>query len=159
MAKKAVKKKAVKKTVPVKAAPAKKAAVKKTAVKKVVKKVSRPSGSAEKKIAPARPEKLAGTSLGRPLVTAEEKLYFLFREDYHARQVFEFLRIETVGELERFSPQEIIHILSTPIRRTVDGIRKQLARQKRYLREDIEFARKFRDVDPPRSTGTSSASS
>src|SRR5688572_20919736 len=30
-------------------------------------------------------------SLGRPTVTAEEKLFMLFHEDYEARQVFEFL--------------------------------------------------------------------
>lgn len=150
MAKKAVKKKAVKKAVPAKASPAKKAATKKVATKKVVKKVVRktPPPAAKKPNETTRPAQPAGDSLGRPLVTAEEKLYFLFREDYPARQVFEFLRVETVGELERFSPQEIIHILSTPIRRTVDGIRKRLAREKRHLKDDVEFARKFRDSEP-----------
>ncbi|MCC7421759.1 MAG: hypothetical protein IT428_15870 [Planctomycetaceae bacterium] len=150
MAKKAVKKKPVKKVVAAKASPAKKAAAKKVATKKVVKKVVRktPPPAAKKASETTRPAKPAGDSLGRPMVTAEEKLYFLFREDYHARQVFEFLRVETVGELERFSPQEIIHILSTPIRRTVDSIRKRLAREKRHLRDDVEFARKFRDSEP-----------
>ncbi|MBS0205304.1 MAG: hypothetical protein JSS49_20565 [Planctomycetes bacterium] len=79
-------------------------------------------------------------SLGRPLVTQEEKLYMLFHNDYHARQVFEFLRVETVKELEQYSPQQIIHLLSKPIRTTVDRIRQRLAELKRSLREDESFA-------------------
>ena len=38
----------------------------------------------------------------------------LFHDDFHARQVFDFLRAETVGDLEQHSPQEIIHRLSRP---------------------------------------------
>jgi hypothetical protein len=79
-------------------------------------------------------------SLGRPTVTAEEKLFMLFHEDYEARQVFEFLRAETVADLEQFSPQEIIHRLSRPIRETVDRIRTRLADRNRCLAGDAEFA-------------------
>ena len=79
-------------------------------------------------------------TLGRPTITAEEKLFMLFHEDYEARQVFEFLRAETVADLERFSPQEIIHRLSRPIRETVDRIRTKLAERNRCLSEDEEFA-------------------
>ena len=102
---------------PAKAAkkPAKKAPVKKRAMKKRV-------------------------SLGRPTVTAEEKLFMLFHGDYEARQVFEFLRAETVADLEQFSPQEIIHRLSRPIRETVDRIRIALAQKNRCLVGDEEFA-------------------
>jgi len=78
-------------------------------------------------------------SLGRPTITAEEKL-FMFHEDYEARQVFEFLRAETVADLEKFSPQEIIHRLSRPIRDTVDRIRVRLAERNRCLAEDEAFA-------------------
>jgi hypothetical protein len=89
---------------------------------------------AGKKKAPAPP------SLGRPLVTAEEKLYLLFKEDYEARQVFEFLRVESVGDLERYSPEEIVKILSAPIRTTVQRIRQRLAEKKRALQGDEAFA-------------------
>jgi hypothetical protein len=82
-------------------------------------------------------------SLGRPLVRIEEKLYLLFKEDYEARQIFEFLRVETVGDLEKFSAQQIIQILSTPVRRTVERIRERLAENKRSLRDDASFAREY----------------
>ena len=106
-----------------KSAPAKKP-VKMPAAKKAAKK-------------PARTKKI---SLGRPTVTAEEKLFMLFHGDYEARQVFEFLRAETVGELEQFSPQEIIHRLSRPIRETVDRIRNTLAERNRCLAGDETYA-------------------
>src|SRR5262245_40011731 len=97
---------------------------------------------------PAKKSSKAGTkrknkrkpSLGRPTVTAEEKLFMLFHEDYEARQVFEFLRAETVAELEQHTPQDIIHRLSRPIRETVDRIRKKLAERNRCLAGDEEFA-------------------
>jgi len=92
----------------------------------------------KKKVAPKRkPKKI---SLGRPTVTGEEKLFMLFHEDYEARQVFEFLRAETVADLEQHTPQDIIHRLSRPIRETVDRIRKKLADRNRCLTGDEEFA-------------------
>jgi hypothetical protein len=102
-----------------------------------------------KKPAPTKKKKPAATkkkaapktpTLGRPTVTAEEKLFMLFHGDYEARQVFEFLRAETVGDLEQFSPQEIIHRLSRPIRETVDRIRTALAARNRCLAGDEPFA-------------------
>ena len=106
---------------------------KKTTAKKKkqapAKKSSRPSKKRTRKI-----------SLGRPTVTAEEKLFMLFHEDYEARQVFEFLRAETVGDLEQHSPQDIIHRLSRPIREMVDRIRKRLADRNRCLAGDEQFA-------------------
>jgi hypothetical protein len=89
----------------------------------------RPAAKSHKKI-----------SLGRPTVTAEEKLFMLFHEDYEARQVFQFLRAETVADLEKFSPQDIIHRLSRPIRETVDRIRAKLADRNRCLADDAQFA-------------------
>ena len=79
-------------------------------------------------------------SLGRPTVTAEEKLFMLFHEDYEARQVFEFLRAETVADLEKFTPHDIIHRLSRPIREMVDRIRVKLADRNRCLAGDQQFA-------------------
>jgi hypothetical protein len=106
----------------------KKKAPKKSPKKSVAKKANSPK---------KRPKKI---SLGRPTITAEEKLFMLFHEDYEARQVFEFLRAETVADLEAFTPQEIIHRLSRPIRETVDRIRNRLADRNRSLAGDAEYA-------------------
>ena len=107
---------------------------KKKSAKKPVKKPAAKKKTAVKKKAVKK------ISLGRPTITAEEKLFMLFHEDYEARQVFEFLRAETVADLEQFSPQEIIHRLSRPIRETVDRIRTRLADRNRCLAGDAEFA-------------------
>src|SRR6185503_8364685 len=98
------------------------------AAKKSAAKVSRKKGVAK---APA---------LGRPKVTGEELLFLLFKEDYHARQIFDFLRVERVKELEQFSPQQIVRMLSRPVTETVDRIRRKLAEKNRCLREDQTFA-------------------
>src|SRR5438876_11222320 len=105
--------------------------------KKKTKKMARAKPAARRAPSKKRPKRI---SLGRPTVTAEEKLFMLFHEDYEARQVFEFLRAETVADLEEFSPQEIIHRLSRPIRETVDRIRTKLAERKRCLAGDESFA-------------------
>ncbi|HEX5102352.1 MAG TPA: hypothetical protein VFV87_00975 [Pirellulaceae bacterium] len=109
-------------------------AKKKTAKKKPAKKAVKKAAARKAK---KKPKKI---SLGRPTVTAEEKLFMLFHEDYEARQVFEFLRAETVADLEQHSPQDIIHRLSRPIRETVDRIRKKLADRNRCLTGDEQFA-------------------
>lgn len=111
-----------------KAAPRKKTAAKKATAKKAT--AGKKKGAARKTAA----------SLGRPKVTGDEKLYLLFRDDYHARQIFEFLRVETVRDLEQFGPQEIIDRLSHPIRQTVDRIRTLLADKNRALKDDRPFA-------------------
>jgi hypothetical protein len=116
---------------------------KKQPLKKSARPAIKPAKKAAKKSAkksPAKRRPAKKISLGRPTVTAEEKLFMLFHGDYEARQVFEFLRAETVGELEQFSPQEIIHRLSRPIRETVDRIRVALAHKNRCLAGDEEFA-------------------
>jgi hypothetical protein len=105
--------------------------------KKTAKKKKPQRRGAPKKAASKRTRKI---SLGRPTVTAEEKLFMLFHEDYEARQVFEFLRAESVADLERFTPQEIVHRLSRPIRETVDRIRRKLADRNRCLAGDEAFA-------------------
>lgn len=100
----------------------------------------------KRKAAPRRPVRKTvsppapAPSLGRPTVTGEEKLYLLFKEDYHARQIFEFLGVETVKELERFSAKEIVRRLSQPITKTVDRIRRKLAEKKRCLLNDEAYA-------------------
>ncbi len=89
-----------------------------------------------------------GPSLGRPKVTGEELLFMLFKEDYHARQIFDFLRVEKVKDLEQYSPQQIVKLLSRPITETVERIRRKLAEKNRCLRDDAEFAAELRSVRP-----------
>jgi hypothetical protein len=79
--------------------------------------------------------------LGRPKVSGDEKLYLLFKEDYHARQIFAFLGVETVRDLEQYSPRQIVQLLSRPIKTTVERIRHKLAEKNRYLLDDDKFAR------------------
>lgn len=98
---------------------------------------------ASKPVASKKPEPAPEVSLGRPLVTQEEKLYMLFKDDFHARQIFEFLRVQTVKELEQYSPSQIVRILSKPLTNTVERIRQRLAEMKRSLREDETFAADF----------------
>lgn len=83
-------------------------------------------------------------TLGKPTISGEEKLYMLFHGDYHARQIFEFLQVDTVKELEKFSPGEIIDRLSKPIHDTVQRIREQLARRNRCLAGDEKFVIEYR---------------
>ena len=97
----------------------------------------------DSKSKPAKKRAAPTPSLGRPLITAEEKLYLLFKEEYDARQVFEFLRVETVGDLEKFSPEQIVKLLSKPIRTTVARIREKLAEKNRHLLDDTAFAVEF----------------
>jgi hypothetical protein len=121
--------------------------VKKKAAKAAKKKAATRTANKTKKTKKKAPARRASATLGRPLVTGEEKLYLLFKEDYHARQVFDFLRVETVKDLEQYTPQDIVHILSKPIRQTVDGIRRRLAEKNRCLSGDEEFALKQREYD------------
>ena len=101
--------------------------------------------SATKKPVARKAVKEPEVSLGRPLVTQEEKLYMLFKDDYHARQIFEFLRVNTLKELEELSPQQIVRRVSKPVFDTVDRIRQTLAEMKRSLRDDEAYAKEYRD--------------
>src|SRR5262245_2596475 len=107
---------------------------------KQVNKSTKSKAKRSKAKSPAKKPRAKKLPLGRPTVSAEEKLFMLFHEDYEARQVFEFLRAETVADLEKFAPQEIIHRLSRPIRDTVDRIRTRLADRNRCLAGDEQFA-------------------
>jgi hypothetical protein len=121
---------------------AKKQVGKKKAAKSATKKSAVKKGTASKKPPRAvkKPAAAKPPTLGRPKVTGEELLYLLFKEDYHARQVFEFLRVNTVKELEQFSATEIIRRLSQPVRTTVERIRQTLAQYNRCLSDDLEYA-------------------
>ncbi len=79
-------------------------------------------------------------SLGRPKVTGEEDLDMFFKEDFHARQIFKFLNVHTLKDLERYSSGEILRRLANPIKETVERIRRSLAQFNRCLNGDEEFA-------------------
>ena len=111
-------------------------------------KVAKKTGKSAQKVA-SRKQPSAQPSLGRPLVTGEELLFMLFKEDYHARQIFDFLRVERVKELEAFSPDEIVKILSQPITETVNRIRRKLAEKHRSLKNDATFALASRSSEAP----------
>jgi hypothetical protein len=76
-------------------------------------------------------------------VPATAELDQMFLKDYEARQVFEFLGVKTVKDLEEHPPQEIIERLTGPLVQTVDRIRKALAVNNRYLAGDQQFAIQF----------------
>ncbi|MEZ6145613.1 MAG: hypothetical protein R3B91_09415 [Planctomycetaceae bacterium] len=121
-----------------KAAP-KQAVKKKPAAKRVAKKVSK-----TKKNVPAKRKAVKRpVALGRPRVPGTADLDRMFRNDYEARQVFEFLKVKTVKELEEHSPEIIIHELTAPLMRTVERIRKALAVNNRFLAGDQKFAVEF----------------
>ena len=124
--------------------PTKKKAV---AVKVKPKRATRKPSVVTKPVASKKLDTAPEVSLGRPLVTQEEKHYMLFKDDFHARQIFEFLRVQTVKELEQYSPSQIVRIISKPITNTVERIRQRLAELKRSLREDENYAAEFLATD------------
>jgi len=138
----ASKKRAVKKPSKKKSAKKKTAAkAKKSAVKKKKKKASSKSaGKTVKKKKTAKKKSARKASLGRPKFTGEALLDEVFKQDYHARQIFTFLGVSTLKELEKFGPEEIVNRLSAPLVQTVQQIRNRLADNNRHLAEDIDYA-------------------
>jgi len=104
--------------------------------KKVVKKL--PARSAKKKTRATR-----AASLGRPRLPADAQLDLVFQKDYQAREIFGFLGVHTIRELEAFPPGEIIEKLTSPVVQTVERIRKTLALSNRCLANDKRFALDF----------------
>lgn len=146
--------KAVKKTVqksPAGQPAAKKAAQRKkssgTSAKKsrVTKKVERPAARKSTASKSAAKKSAAKKSLGRPRIPGDARLDLIFQKDYQAREVFEFLGVTTLRDLERFGPDEIIQKLTSPMVQTVGRIRKALAVANRSLADDAEFAIEFRE--------------
>jgi len=85
-----------------------------------------------------------GIDLGRARISGTAELDQHFLKDYEARQVFSFLNVKTLKELEGLSPQEIIDRLTAPMLQTVNRIRKALALQNRCLAGDQKFAVEFK---------------
>jgi hypothetical protein len=143
-----------------KAAPKKKASAKKTGKKVVAKKAAKKkaapkkSAASSQKRAPkaasskATPSTKAkrddGPSLGRPTAKVDAKLDDLFLRDFKAREVFDFLNVDTLRDLEQFSPEEIVEKLTAPMVQTVTRIRKALAIRNRSLKGDKSFAAEFK---------------
>lgn len=108
------------------------AAKRKTAAKTIKKKV---------------PKKQAASAvLGRARIAGTAELDRYFAKDYEAREVFHFLGVKTLKELEQYSPDEIVELLTQPVVRTVDRIRKALALQNRCLAGDQRFAMEFKKL-------------
>lgn len=95
--------------------------------------------ASRKKTATKKPK-----SLGRPRVTADAKLDHVFQKDYQAREIFEFLGVTTIRELEVYGPAEIVDRLTAPMVQTVQRIRKTLALVNRCLANDRQFALDFK---------------
>lgn len=136
----AARKSAKKRPVPAKKATATKAAKKKTPTapgkaKRVTKVAKKPSA---RKVSAAK-------KLGRPRIPGDARLDLVFQKDLQAREVFEFLGVATVRELEQFEPDEIIRRLTSPVVQTVGRIRKALAVANRSLANDQQFAIEFRE--------------
>ena len=79
----------------------------------------------------------------RVKVAADARLDFLFQKDYQAREIFDFLKVQTLRELEEHAPQDIIDRLTGPMVQTVQRIRKTLALVHRHLAKDEKFAKEF----------------
>lgn len=128
-----------------KSAKKKKSAVKRKSVKKPARKKSKTSGrSTTRKAAAARRKVKKPKTLGRPRLPSDAKLDLVFQKDYQAREIFGFLRVQTLRELEEWSPDEIIEKLTGPMVQTVQRIRKALALSNRCLANDLKFALDFK---------------
>jgi hypothetical protein len=120
--------------------------------KSVVAKKSAASGggpkrtAAERLLSAKRAKKLVVNArlLGRPRLPSDARLDFVFQKDYQAREVFTFLGVHTIRELEEFGPDEIIKRLTGPMVQTVERIRKVLALSNRSLAKDRDYALKFK---------------
>jgi hypothetical protein len=104
-----------------------------------------------------KPARRKSTGFGRVRVPADARLELVFQKDYQAREIFDFLKVQTIRELEQFAPHEILDRLTGPMQQTVLRIRKTLALVNRHLVRDEKFAAEFlREVSPvsakPRSS-------
>jgi hypothetical protein len=80
---------------------------------------------------------------GRVKIPVDARLDLVFQKDYQAREIFDFLKVQTVRELEHFGAEEIIERLTGPLVQTVQRIRKTLALANRHLAKDEKFAKAF----------------
>jgi len=130
------------------AAAAKKVAKKKKAppARKAGKKSSSPArkkGAAAPRARKTVVRKQKPGLFGRVKLPVDARLDLVFQKDYQAREIFDFLKVQTIRELEQFGPDEIIDRLTGPMVQTVQRIRKTLAFANRHLAKDEKFAKAF----------------
>jgi hypothetical protein len=125
------------------------------AVKKPAKKAAAPkkatSNTAKKSAGAKKPglRRKKSSGFGRVRVPVDARLDLVFQKDYQAREIFEFLKVQSIRELEQFGPDEILERLTGPMQQTVLRIRKTLALVNRHLARDEKFAKEFlREVLP-----------
>jgi hypothetical protein len=125
------------------------------AVKKPVKKAAAPkkatSKTAKKSAGAKKPalRRKKSSGFGRVRVPVDARLDLVFQKDYQAREIFDFLKVQSIRELEQFGPDEILERLTGPMQQTVLRIRKTLALVNRHLARDEKFAKEFlREVLP-----------
>ena len=117
--------------------------VKKTARKTVKKTARKAVKTATSKSVAKKKTAVRMKGLGRRRIAGSAELDMEFKGDFGARQIFQFLDVQTFKELEEFSPQEITDRVITPLVQAVERIRKQLAMANRHLSGDQKFARTF----------------
>ncbi len=111
----------------------------------------KPSTKTSKKSARAKQPaaRRKSTGFGRVRVPVDARLDLVFQKDYQAREIFDFLKVESIRELEQFAADEILERLTGPMQQTVLRIRKTLALVNRHLVRDEKFAKEFlREVSP-----------
>jgi hypothetical protein len=127
-------------------------APKRGSVKKPAKKAAarnKPSPKTVKKPASVKTARRKSTGFGRVRVPVDARLDLVFQKDYQAREIFDFLKVQSIRELEQFAPDEILERLTGPMQQTVLRIRKTLALVNRHLARDEKFAKEFlRQVSP-----------
>lgn len=118
----------------------------KSSVRKAVKKSAKAPARKKKSRSPrakTAPSIKRSAKLGRVKVSSDARLDLVFQKDYQAREIFEFLRVQTLRELEQLSQEEILDRLAGPMFQTVQRIRKALALANRHLAKDEKFAKAF----------------
>lgn len=84
--------------------------------------------------------------LGRSRIPVDAPLEVVFQNDTQAREAFMFLAINSIRDLEHFTPDELVLRLTGPAKLTVGRIRKILAMNNRCLSGDEKFALEFQDL-------------
>ncbi len=98
-----------------------------------VKAVAKPTATPKKTVRRA-------SKLGRSRIPANAPLELIFEHDQEAQAAFSYLGINTIRELQKFDPDELIMRLTSPTKLTVGRIRKMLAMNNRCLEGDERFA-------------------
>jgi hypothetical protein len=128
--------------------------------KKVARKVARKAAKKAATRPPTRPTKeaaarrsAAGRAAAHKAKTVKKKriakssdnnqLHLLFKTDKQCRDCFEFLHVQTLEELQRLGPREIVDFLSVPFMRAVERMRSRLAEIGTCLAGDESFLLRY----------------